>query len=258
MLSSKIKLVLLLSFSVILWGCQASTSPKMQDEKASLQQQLKAMTAEVGSLSADRKLLQQDVAELNRIVGVLGEEKNSRVVESANVRGQVRQFVQTQIDSLKQFLLESHLLDYIGGELTQRSSLDKQPLLIVDLQHAIPENGSLTGVGAFFQGSGTISVKVLRPIENNYVVVWASPVLAVSEPGLQLLSFPVSVSVEKGDRLAYYLAQTEQVSFDTGTGDTRYVDGDLGIGAILNEVSMKGAKEKRSYSIGVYGLLTSL
>lgn len=258
MLSSKIKSVLLLSCSVILWGCQAPTGSKMQGENASLQQQLKTMTAEVGSLSADRKLLQQEVAELNRVVGVLGEEKNSRVVESANVRGQVRQFVQAQIDSLKQFMLESHLLDYIGGELTQRNSLDKQPLLIVDLQHSIPENGALTGVGAFFQSSGTISVRVLRPVENNYVVVWASPVLAVSEPGLQLLSFPVSVSVEKGDRLAYYLAQTEQVSFDTGTGDTRYVDGDLGIGAILSEASMKGAKEKRAYSIGVYGLLTNL
>jgi len=231
----------------------------MQDENASLQQQLKTMTAEVGSLSADRKLLQQDVAELNRIIGVLGEEKNSRIEESASVRGQVRQFVQAQIDGLKQFMLESHLLDYIGGELTQRSSLDKQPLLIVDLQHSIPNSGSLTGVGAYFQSSGTISVKVLRPVENgNYVVIWTSPVLAVNEPGLQLISFPVSVSVEKGDKLAYYLGQTEQVSFDTGTGDTRYVDGDLGIGALLQEASMKGAKEKRAYSIGVYGLLKAL
>jgi hypothetical protein len=45
------------------------------------------------------------------------------------------------------------------------------------------------------------------------------------------------------------------VSFDEGTGDTRYLTKDLKLGGTVKKSSLLGENKKRSYSIGVYGLL---
>ncbi|ARN74561.1 hypothetical protein [Oceanicoccus sagamiensis] len=255
-----LRVSLLMSVMVLaLWGCQAPPDlKKLQDENGALEQQLGQANRDISKLKADKVLLQQDVAELNRVVSVLGQEKNSRVTESTNLRGEVRQFVQARIDSLKTFLLASDLLDYIGGELVERSNVDKQPLLLVDLYNKVPRNGTLTGVGGYFQATGNISVKVLRPIAGNLVVVWASQPIAVPERGVQRLTFPVTVGVEKGDLLAYHLGSVGMVGFDTGTGDTRYLNDDVMVGASLKPSSLQGENDKRAYSMGVFGLLNSL
>lgn len=251
-------LLLLLSCSLVLWGCQAAPNlKKLQDENGALQQQLDKTAGRVNSLEAEKALLKQDVAELNRVVGVLGQEKSSRVEESTSLRGEARQFAQFQIDNLKKFLLESNLVDYIGGELVERSSTDKEPLLLVDMANRVPLNGTLTGVGGYFQSPGALSVRLLRPVGDNLVVLWASQSVTVAERGLQRLEFPVSVGVEKGDYLAYYLSQPGMVTFDTGTGDGRYLDEDVAVGTLLKASSLKGENDKRAYSIGVFGLLNT-
>ena len=243
---------------MLLWGCQTAPDLKaLQDENGSLQQQLTQADHNISTLEADKALLKQDVDELNRVVGILGQEKTSRVTESTNLRGQVRQFAQLQIDSLKQFLLASDLLDYIGGELVERSSVDEKPLLVVDLFNEVPRNGTLTGVGGYFQSVGDVSVKVLRPISGNLVVVWSSQAINVPERGVQRLNFPVSVGVEKGDVLAYYFSQPGLVGFDTGTGDARYLSEDTVVGATVKHSSLKGENDKRAYSVGVFGLLNA-
>ena len=250
--------VFLLCCASVLWGCQTPPPPdvkKLQDENSALQQQLSQFRNQVSKLEVDKDLLEQDIAELNRVVGVLGEEKSSRVEESTSLRGQVRQFVQLQIDGLKQFLLASDLLDYVGGELVERTNVDEKPVLVVDLFHSVPRNGTLTGVGGYFQRAGTISVKVLRPIADKLVVVWASQPVNVAQSGLQRLNFPVSVGIEKGDYLAYYISQPGLVGFDTGTGDTRYMDEDTTVGATIKRSSLRGKNDKRAYSVGVFGLL---
>lgn len=252
------RLLLPVSLAFFISGCQTPPSIQaLESEKALLKQQLSQVQTQVGQLEADNVLLQQDVAELSRVVGILGEEKSSRVTESTNLRGQVRQFVQLQIDGLKDFLLASNLLDYIGGELVGRSDLDEDPLLIVDLYNAVPRNGTLTGVGGYFQNAGSIAVRVLRPIDNKLVVIWASQPVNIVDRGVQQINFQVSVGVEKGDYLAYYFAQPGLVSFDTGTGDTRYLDNNVAVGHSIRRSSLKGENDKRAYSIGVFGLLNT-
>ncbi len=250
---------LVMLVALALFGCQAAPDvKKLQDKNVALEQQLSQANQDIGKLKADKKLLEQDVAELNRVVSVLGQEKSSRVTESTNLRGQVRQFVQTRIDSLKTFLLASDLLDYIGGEMVERATVDEQPVLLVDLYNKVPRNGTLTGVGAYFQATGSVSVKVLRPIAGNNVVVWASPAIAVPERGVQRLEFPVTVGVEKGDILAYHLSQVGMVGYDTGTGDTRYLDEDVAVGTSIKTSSLEGENDKRAYSVGVFGLLNTM
>ena len=239
-------------------GCQAPPDiKKLQDENSALSQKLTKANQKVSSLEADKTLLKQDVAELNRVVGVLGQEKSSRVAESTNLRAQVRQFVQQRIDSLKNFLLASDLLDYIGGELVERSTVEQKPVLAVDLYNKVPNSGTLTGVGGYFQSPGDVSVKVLRQIGENLVVVWASPTVKIPERGVQRLNFPVSVGVEKGDYLAYYFSKPNSISYDTGTGDTRYLPDDVPVGSLLKRSSLQGENDKRSYAVGVFGLLNT-
>ncbi len=242
--------------AVVLWGCQAPPDIKnLQDKNNSLQQQLGQANQKINQLEADRALLKQDVAELNRVVGVLGEEKSSRVTESTNLRADVRKFVQNNIDNLKQFLLASNLLDYIGGELVERSTVEPAPTLVLDLFNSVPRDGSLTGVGGFFQAAGKVSVKVVRPIGDNLVVVWSSQAVDISGRGIHRVNFPVSVGVEKGDYLAYYFAQPGMISYDTGTGNSLYQATDISVGTIISRSSMQGASDKRAYAIGVLGLL---
>lgn len=250
-------LVLMLCF-VALYGCQTPPDLQiLQDKNGSLQQQLGTANNQISELEAEKESLEDDIAELNRVVTVLGLEKSSRVTSSTNLRGQVREYVQNQIDSLKAFLLASDLLDYVGGALVQRSSFDEKPVLIVDLVNRIPLNGSLMGVEAYFQSPGAISVKILRPIDGSLVVIWDSQPLAVVEPGKQRLSFPVSVGVEQGDYAAYFLSQPGLVGYERGTGGSRYINEDMSVGTSIRKSSLIGKKEKRAYSMGVFGLLNT-
>lgn len=230
---------------------------QLQNENTALQAQLIDAKNAIGELEADKVVLQQDMAELNRVIDVLGEEKDSRVSESTNLRGQARHFVQQQIDVLKEFLLASDLLDYIGGELVERSQTDEESLLVVDLDNAIPRDGTLTGIGGYFQSAGSVSVKVLRPVENDLVVVWSSDPVDVDAGGVHRIKFPVSVGVEQGDYLAYFFAQGGLVSFDTGTGDWRYSDNNIAVGNSIRRSSLKGGSEKRAYALGAFGLLNT-
>lgn len=255
---ASVKILGLCSLLLGLSACQAPPDIKsLQDKNSALEQQLSQAQRDINKLQADKVLLEQDNAELNRVISVLGEEKSSRVAESTNLRGEVRQFVQQQIDTLKQFLLASNLVDYVGGELVERASVDEKPLLIVDFLNAIPRNGTLTGVGGYFQNVGSLSVKVLRPIGDDLVVIWNSAPLAITERGQQRIKFPVVVGVEKGDYLAYYFSQPGMVGFDTGTGDSRYIDEDVAVGSSLRRNSLNGEKARRSYSLGVFGLLNA-
>ena len=239
-------------------GCQAPPNiKKLQDENGALQQQLGQAKSDIDKLQSDKVLLEQNVAELSRVISVLGQEKSSRVEESTSLRGEVRQFVQLQVDNLKQFLLAADLLDYIGGELVERAGLDEKPVLLVDLKNPVPLNGTLTGVGGYYQAVGAVSVKVLRPIGDELVVVWSSQPIAITERGQQRIKFPVVVGVEKGDYLGYYLTQPGMVGFDTGTGDSRYIDKDVAVGSSMRRSSLNGEKIRRAYSIGVFGLLNA-
>ncbi|TQV84758.1 hypothetical protein FKG94_04355 [Exilibacterium tricleocarpae] len=242
--------------ALVLAGCQAPPVIKeVQDQNRALQQQLQQANRQIAELQGREAQLREDADELNRVIGVLGTEKSSRVLESSNLRGQVRGFVLQQIDLLREFLVRGNLLDYVGGELVARSRVDEQPLLLVDLANTVPGSGTLTGLGGHFTKPTTLTVKVLRAVDQQKVVIWESKPLTITEPGLTRINFPVAVGVEKGDVVAYYFPQATSVSFDTGTGDTRFMATDIGLGAVVPAAALDGAKSRRAYSLGVYGLL---
>lgn len=237
-------------------GC--ATPPQTQEllnENKNLQGQLVEASSRIAKLEADNVLKQQQIDELSRVLGVLDTEKTSRVQESSVLRGQVRNFVQDQIDSLKSFLVLGDLLDYIGGELVERATVEDKSLLLVDLANPIPRNGTLTGVGAHFTNASPFVVKVLRPAGDQLVVVWESKPIIVRDTGPMRYDFPVTIGVEQGDYLGYYFPETTGVSFDEGTSDVRYLSRDIRLGDSTRKSNLLGDNKKRAYSIGVFGLL---
>ncbi|MES2823918.1 MAG: hypothetical protein V4732_09970 [Pseudomonadota bacterium] len=237
---------------VALSACQ--TSPDVQ-KMNQLNADLIEAKSDIAQLQAQEAELRKDLAEKSRVNTVLGAEKTSRVQESSELRGQVRTFVQKQIDAYKDFLVKGGLLDYVGGELVARAKTNEKPICVVDLANVIPKAGTLTGVGAHFVRPGKFSVKVLRKVERSLVVIWDSKPLLATQTGAVRVNFPVSVGVEQGDLIGYYLAEGVQVSFDEGTGITRFQSEDLKLGEVINTSSMDGEKNHRAYSLGVYGLL---
>ena len=242
--------------ALMLAGCQTPPNIKQaQDQNRELRQLLQQANRQIAGLQRQEADLRSEVDELERVVNVLGTEKSSRVQESSDLRSQIRGFVQQQIDLLKEFLVRGNLLDYMGGELVERSRVDERPLLLVDLGNAMPKNGMLTGFGGYFTGPTALTVKVLRAVDGNMVVIWQSKPFAITEPGMARVSFPVSVGVEQGDVVAYHFPEVTAGGFDTGTGDTRYSVDDIGLGEVVSAAALSGARSRRSYSIGVYGLL---
>lgn len=252
------KMLLCSLAGLALAGCQTTPDIKqLQDQKSLLERQLTEANSQITQLRASEAVLQQDLAEQRRIIGVLDQEKSSRVESSTELRGQVRAFVQAQVDGLKSFMLRSNLLDYIGGELVERSNSPEEPHFVIDLANSMPRDGVLTGVGAYFTAPGSFSVKVLRKVEDNLVVIWESLPLSVEQPGMQRLNFSVTVGVKAGDYAAYYFNNPGMVGYDTGTGDSRYLKDNIGFGQSLRRSALLGEKQKRAYAIGVYGLLNN-
>ncbi len=240
---------------VLVSGCQTPANlQELEQRNSSLKSKLNTANSRIAQLESDKQGLEAQVQELNRVVNVLNTEKDSRVQESSQLRGAVRQFVQKQIDQLKEFLLAGNLLDYVGGELIARSQADNKPILLVDLANRIPKDGMVTGVGAYFDKPTTLTVKVFRPVGANLVAIWESQPLSITAPGLQKISFASSVGVKKGDIIGYYQS-VPGVSYDLGTGDTRFMDKDIKPGTMLSRKELSGEDKRRAYSIGVFGLL---
>ncbi|WP_020210539.1 hypothetical protein [Gilvimarinus chinensis] len=237
-------------------GCQTPPNIKqMQDENAQLKAELTQSKAKVVALQQQERQLQSHINELNRVMAVLDTEKTVRVQESSELRSQVRRYVQKEIDELKAFMVQSDLLDFVGGELVQRNSIDHQSMLLVDLANPMPASGTLTGVGAHFIKPGTFTVQVLRPVQEHLLVIWTSSTLTATNSGVSQVNFPISVGVEKGDVIGYVFHQPGVVSFDEGTGNTRYISDVPKLGQSIKVRSLEGSSEKRAYSVGVYGLL---
>ncbi len=250
------KLALIVAFIFVVSGCQ-STGDKgtLEQENTNLKQEVATAKVKINQLSGSNLLLKKDIEGLNHVISVLDTEKNSRVEESSLLRSQVRKFVQKRIDALKIFLVEGNLLDYTGGELVERSVLSDKPITVVDLGHVMPEQGVLTAVGAFVMTPTKMKVKVLRKMDDKLVPVWESNHLNMDSSGLNTIQFKNSVSVEKGDVIAYEFSGNVGVGFETGTGNYQYTKDILALGKAITVSSLLGKKEKRSYSLGVFGLL---
>ena len=241
--------------SIFLVSCASQDLQVLQEKNKSLEQELSSANSEIRQLKQQETRLRERIGELTQTASVLTTEKTSRVAESSTLRSQVRKFVQDNIDDLKTFMVQGNLLDYVGSELVSRAKIDTRPILIIDFAHPMPNTGILTGIGGYFSKAGSLAVKVLHPVGDQYVITWESKELEIAAPGRQLVQFPVSVGVEKGDVIGYVFLREPSVSFDTSTGDTLYVLEDVALGSTMKKTSMSGAEEKRAYSLGVFGLL---
>lgn len=239
----------------LLSSCASQDMQTLQKEKVNLQSQLDSANTEIRRLKQVESGLRDKIGSLEHTTSVLATEKTSRVVESSSLRGQVRKFVQNNIDAFKQFMVQGNLLDYVGSELVARAKQDKRPALLVDFANPMPSSGVLTGVGGHFTQAGSLVVKVLHPVGGQHVVVWESKTLDVEGLGKQQLQFPISVGVEKGDIIAYYFATGPNVAYDFSTGETLFQTADVGLGGTVSKTFLSGADERRAYSLGVYGLL---
>lgn len=239
-------------------GCQSPDIRQLQARNEALQEQLAAASRASEEAAQQQQRLQQSNSELRRVLEQLTQEKRLRATESSTLRREVRSFIQSEMDGLRNFLLQSDLLDYIGAERVQRPLLDERPLVLVDIAHPVPRAGLLTGVGGLFSRAGQFQVMVLRPVEAGYLTVWRSPLIRVDEAGNRQFDFAVSVGVEAGDIVAYRFPERGLVPYGQGTGDTRYrVRSDLAMGEMVTVAQLEGARERRAYSIGVYGLLNT-
>lgn len=251
---NQVFLAMCISASVV--GCQSPANVKELEAKNNgLQSQLSKAQQEISGLRNDKKQLQGEITELRRVMGVLDTEKSSRVQESLTLRTEVRQFVQAQVDGLKAFMVASDLLDYVGGELVQRSHAHEGPAVLVDLGNKVPRAGSLSGVAGYFTGPTQLKVYVLRPVDDRFVVIWGSSALTVTGAGEQRVEFGVNVGIEQGDVLAYDFGGNTNVTFDKGTGSVLVSGKPLRLGSAISPSSLKLAKEKRAYSLGVFAIL---
>ncbi len=224
--------ILLVASAAFLGACQSQPDvKKVQEQNIQLQGDLKVANENIAQLQLQELKLRQNIAELHRVNNVLDTEKSSRVQESSELRGQVRRFVQNQIDAYKNFMVQGGLLDYVGGELVERSNIEEKPLLLVDLMNTIPGPGTLTGVGAHFVKPGTFTVKVLRPVDDKLVVIWDSNPLKVDDvhggDSLPLCVLGVSDSIADNvfeenlkDSTSFLVDETRNTLHTTSTSKT--------------------------------------
>ena len=248
-------MITVIAITSLLVGCGSTSKDNSKDVITNLETMLAQQKTTNNQLYNENRELKIDIDKLNGVVSVLDTEKESRVKESSVLRNQVRKFVQNQISVLKEFLVEGDLLDYIGGELVHRNNIEKSPMTLVDLNNRINSAGVLTGLGAYVNEPSDVKVKVLRYIQSNLVVVWESAPIQLYKLGLTKHQFVNSVSVEKGDVIAYEFKKNVGVGYSEGTADTRYSLNPLGLGESIHVSALTGTKSKRAFSIGVYGLL---
>lgn len=249
------KLITIVAITSILAGCGSTSKNDTQSVITNLENKLATEQTKNNELFNENRLLKLDVERLNGVVSVLDTERDSRVQESSLLRSQVRKFVQNKITLLKEFLVEGDLLDYVGGELVQRTNNEEKPMTLVDLNNRINSAGVLTGIGAYVNTPSDVKVKVLRYIESNLVVVWESAPIKLYKLGLTKHQFVNTVGVEKGDVIAYEFERNVGVGYSEGTSDTRFSRNPIALGNSIHVKELEGANSKRAYSIGVYGLL---
>lgn len=245
---------LLVLVPLALSGCATSQVRQLSTDKAALSKELVASRERVAQLESRERELTDTMAELDRLNTLLEKEKGVRVDETADVRGETRSFVSRQLEDLSDFSHKKELFDYVGSELMDRSTLEGENLILIDLKNTMPSAGTLAGGRVFAKEKTGVQFCVLRPRGKDIAVAWVSPVYSVPRGGLFNFTFDMPVPVEKGDRVGLFSPGAVKIPFDVGTGDTRLVDGPPLPGQIIPAASFSG-QTRRAYPFGVVGLL---
>jgi hypothetical protein len=244
--------LMLLVVPVLLTGC-ASTQ-QLKHERDVLAAELSVERDRVAQLKEEKRNLEERVASLEGIGNVLQKEKARRVEDAIGVRREVRGFVKAQVDALSAFSQRAQLLDYLGGEIIERSMTDGQNVLLVDDRNIIP--APATGLGGRFLSKGRMPCHfcVLRGQDQTLAVVWMSGLFNAPGAGVHDVDFKIPVGVEKGDRIGLLAPAECLVPFDEGTGKTIVFPGPVRPGQRIDS-SKTGKPSTRTYSFGIIGFL---
>ncbi len=242
---------------LVLTGC-VGTPEKMkmlEEQNLALTTDLTATKGRVADLEKDKANLEARVDDLTKIAAALEKEKGVREEEAGKLRQDVRSFLKDQISTLRTFSKNQSFLDYVGGELMTRLEQEGENLTLIDLNHRIPSGGSLIGTWGYFTAPCSYQVFVMRKVEEGWFAVWQAGPFQVTQPGLNKMEFQVPFSVAEGDTVAYAFEGPVAVPYNRGTGETLYTEEKVTMGGRFMIADLDGKDDRRTYSIGVVGLL---
>ena len=251
------KAVLYFLLVLLLAGCSTASKKValLEQQNLSLSTDLQATRDTVARLEKENAGLSTELEKQVSITETLGKEKAVRIKESGTLRQDTRTFLKAQISALREFSQKSDFLDYIGGELINREKSEEQGLTLVDMKNNIHSSGSLLGTWGYFTSPCSYVVNILRKANDEWLVVWQAGPFTVEGTGIQRFGFDIPVSVEQGDMVAYTFQGAVGVPHSSGTGDTLYTDKRFKVGGKVPAPDLYGKSEKRTYSIGVVGIL---
>jgi len=230
----------------VLCGCTGTGS------LADLQKRNEMLESKLQMEQKETARLERRVQELETVATTLGREKTLHIKDTANIRSHVRDFVQQQVEFLRDYSQNSELLDFVGGELISRSNTTGEDLLLIDLKNRLKKNMTIIGGKLFVKKNTRVVFCLLRPQAGQETVIWMSKVFSFPNEGLFKVSFDSPVTALKEDVIAIYCPGMVGVPYDIGTGDTRTVRQPVDLGQKFTANSLQSS-EKRSYSFGVTG-----
>jgi hypothetical protein len=200
-----------------------------------------------------------DIAELHRRLNISSNEKGRYGERIKNIASSVREYIRQQMKDNRNFLTGIALEDFIGNELIERAHAGDEKMLIVNMAHPIPSGGQINGVGGYFSASADIAIKLLRPVGNDYIVIYDKQIrVEATEPGKKYIDFDSPFIAKKGDVIAYYFPGPVNVPYDSDIGtntyspmeSNKYAHGDR----IAADDIWHSDLIKRKYSLNYYGI----
>ncbi|RJP89140.1 MAG: hypothetical protein C4518_10390 [Desulfobacteraceae bacterium] len=200
-----------------------------------------------------------NIAELERQLDISSNEKGRKDERVRDIAASVREYIQKQMRENTNFLTGIALEDFVGDELIQREHSGDEKMMIVNVAHPVPSGGQINGIGGYFSGTSDVIIKLLRPVGNDYVVIYNKELKFEAEgSGKTYVDFDSPFIVKKGDVIAYYFPGPVNVPYDSniGTnaysemGSDEYAQGDR----IAAEDIWHADQVKRKYSLNYYGI----
>jgi len=254
-------IVLMLAALFHCGGCVTSDQAVLQlkERNRELIQQLAERENAIQILKNDKDFLQQELTYYTKRSTVLSKEKRARMSASVDLRQGIREFTDNVMNSLRSYYQKTELVDYIGGELYQRSLLsDESNHLLVDVANPLVADGTLIGGSAYLSAPARLTYCLLRPDVNKpeqYSVIRMSDPIASESRGVQNWTFPVPLAAKKGDLIGVYFPEAVAVPYDdVDTGHVVLIPGPIQPGTLLR-LKEPAKRSKRAYSFGVTGFL---
>jgi hypothetical protein len=249
-------ILIVLVLAGLLGGCAGSGDRLrlLQEENRHLQEKLTLAHGDIDTLTSEKTVLNDKVADLIRVSGTLQREKRARVEEADQLRKAMRGFAQAQMEMLREFSLRQDFFDYIGAELVNRQHSGGENLTLVDSGNRLPGNGTLLAVRGYFIVPCRLRLLVLRSIKEQWEVVQVSAPLEVGAAGLRQINLDVPMAVQAGDILGFSFAGPVGIPYDEKTGYAFLFSDPLRTGSRLHIPDTKGTSNRRAYSLGGVGL----